>query len=109
MLAYADPEFRKNVLERPMTATTPETITDPEELLPLLEKVREQGWATAANQSAIGLNTLAAPLFNATGEIIGAVGIVDLVQFLPPQPDQIKIDSVQSAARQISAELGFLD
>ena len=105
MLAHADREFRKAVLARPMTATTSETITTAAELNTELEKVRVQGWATAANQSAIGLNTLAAPLFDATGGIVGAVGIVDLVQFLPPQPDESKIEAVTRAARQISERL----
>lgn len=107
MLAYADPEFREAVLARPMTATTAETITTAAELNAELEKVRQQGWATAANQSAIGLNTLAAPLFDATGGVVGAVGIVDLVQFLPPQPDQTKIEAVMRAAQQISRKLGY--
>ena len=107
MLAHADREFREAVLARPMTATTSETITTAAELNTELEKVRVQGWATAANQSAIGLNTLAAPLFDATGGIVGAVGIVDLVQFLPPQPDESKIEAVTRAARQISEKLGY--
>ncbi|MGV0911500.1 IclR family transcriptional regulator [Martelella sp. FOR1707] len=107
MLAYADPEFREAVLARPMTAPTAETITTVAGVNAELEKIRKHGWATAANQTAIGLNTLAAPLFDATGGVVGAVGIVDLVQFLPPQPDQTKIDAVMRAARQISRRLGY--
>ncbi|MCD1633353.1 IclR family transcriptional regulator [Martelella mediterranea] len=107
MLAHADSEFRETILARPMSAPTAETITTVEGVNAELEKIRKQGWATAANQTAIGLNTLAAPLFDATGGIVGAVGIVDLVQFLPPQPDQTKIDAVMRAARQISRKLGY--
>jgi len=108
MLAHADPEFRKTVLARPMSATTPETIVTREALLIELERVRAQGWATAANQSAMGLNALAAPFFDASGGVVGAVGIVDLVQFLPPQPLPEQLEAIVQAAAGISASLGHI-
>ena len=107
MLAHADPEFRQTVLERPMTATTTETIVTLGPLLQELEKVRGQGWATAPNQSAIGLNALAAPFFDASGAVLGAVGIVDLVQYLPPQPHPEQLDAILEAAEGISTSLGY--
>ena len=106
-LSTMSEKARSAALPRKLTAATQFTITDQDEFKAHIATIRKQGWATAANQTAVGLNTLAAPLFDATGGVVGAVGIVDLVQFLPPQPDQTKIDAVMRAARQISRKLGY--
>lgn len=105
-LAFSSPEFRARVLRGPLEKMTPETIVDPEALLAELEKIRKQGWATAANQTGIGLNTLAAPIFDSTGTVCGTVGVVDLVQFIDETPSEDQRSRVMAAAKRVSRALG---
>lgn len=107
MLAFADESLREQALAKPMTADTPATITEPEALRAELAAVRKRGWAVAPNESAMGLNALAAPLFDEAGTVVGAIAIVDLVQFLPAAPAAMQLGAVVHAAEAISADLGF--
>lgn len=106
MLAHADPDLRARVLAEPMERTTPLTITDPDKLSAELDLIRARGWAVAPNESAMGLNALAAPVFDETGAVAGAVAVVDLVQFLPEEPQQGQLAPLLDAARRISQALG---
>ncbi len=105
-LAFASPEFRARVLRAKLEIFTPYTITNPTVLAAELEKIRAQGWATAPNELGIGLNTLAAPVFDASGTVCGAVGIVDMVQFISETPSEDTRVRTMAAARRVSKALG---
>ncbi len=107
-LAFASPEFRARVLRARLEMLTPQTIVSPAALRAEIDKVRGQGWATAPNQSALGLNTLAAPVFDASGSLCGTVGIVDMVQFIEADPSDDQIERTLAAGRKISATLGYV-
>lgn len=106
-LAFVSPEFRDRVLRSKLEIFTPYTINSPAVLLAELEKIREQGWATAANQTGIGLNTLAAPVFDSTGTVCGTVGIVDMIQFIGDSPSEDQCARTIAAARRVSKALGY--
>ncbi|WP_198598329.1 IclR family transcriptional regulator [Mangrovicella endophytica] len=106
VLANASPEFRARVLRGKFEIMTPHTIVSPTVLAAELEEVRQRGWATAANESGIGLNTLAAPIFDSAGAVCGAVGVVDMVQFIPATPSEDQRERVIAAAKRISQALG---
>ena len=105
-LAFSSPEFRARVLRNKLDLYTPQTIISPAVLVEHLEKIRAQGWAIAPNEASIGLNTLAAPIFDATGAVCGAVGIVDLVQFLGETPSDDQRERTMAAAARVSRALG---
>ena len=106
-LAYASQEFRDRVLRGKFEVYTPYTIVSPTQLVAVLEKVRAQGWATAPNETGIGLNTLAAPVFDSSGNVCGAVGVVDMVQFIPETPSEDQRARTMMAARRVSSALGY--
>ena len=62
---------------------TPQTIVDPKVLQNEIRQVRARGWAMAPNETVTGLNMLAAPIFDASGSLVGTVGVVDAIQFIP--------------------------
>jgi len=105
-LAFSSPEFQARILRGRHEMLTPATIVGPAALRAELDKVRAQGWATAPNQSAMGLNTLAAPVFDASGALCGAVGVVDMVQFIEAEPSPHQIERTVAAGRRISQALG---
>jgi len=105
-LAFGSEETRRRVLRSRLEILTPFTIASAAALELELERVRRQGWAVGFNESLIGLNTLAAPVFDATGMLVATVGIVDSIQFIPETPSGDQIRETVAAAAQISELLG---
>ncbi|WP_146010348.1 IclR family transcriptional regulator [Acidimangrovimonas sediminis] len=107
-LTFGSESLRAEVLSSRLEKMTEHTITTASALRAEIERIRHRGWATAPNESLIGINTLAAPIFEASGALVGAVAIVDSVQFIAPEPTKEQIAGVLEAARSISAELGYV-
>lgn len=105
-LAFSSPEFRARVLRGKLEIFTPHTIISPAVLVAELEQIQRRGWATAPHQVGIGLNTLAAPVFDSSGAVCGAVGIVDMVQFIGEMPSEDQLARTIAAARRVSEGLG---
>jgi DNA-binding IclR family transcriptional regulator len=106
-LAFGDPSVLREVLSQDLPAGTPHTITDPAALAAEIERISRRGWAISPNETVIGLNALAAPVYGALGRYVGAIAIVDLVQFLTDTPTDDQVGRVLSAASQISEHLGY--
>ncbi|WP_342362328.1 IclR family transcriptional regulator [Terrarubrum flagellatum] len=106
-LAYVNEEKRRQVLRSRLEMLTPYTIVSAVALEQELERVRTRGWAGGYNESLIGLNTLAAPVFDATGAIVATVGIVDSIQFIEETPSDDQIRETTGAAARISELLGY--
>ena len=83
---------------------TGETIVEPLRLEAEFENVRRNGVATEHDEALLGESGLAAPVFEATGVVAGAVGVVIPSSEWPPPPSLT--DDVREAARNISRELG---
>jgi len=58
-----------------MQACTENSIASREGLLAELEKGRRQGFATNDEELEIGLRAVAAPIWDRTGQVVGAVNI----------------------------------
>ena len=106
-LAFGEEALLRGVLGAPVAALTPQTLSDPLALAANLREIRKLGWAAAPNESLVGLNAIAAPIFDALGKFIGSLGLVDSIQFLADPPTPRQIDSVVAASRRISQDLGF--
>jgi len=107
-LACGDAAVREKVLKKKLLASTPHTITDPARMSAEMERIRKQGWATSPNETMIGLNALAAPIFGALGKYVGTIAIVDSVQFITERPSDKQIAAVCQAAASISEHMGHL-
>ena len=106
-LAFGAQETRERILDSDLEALTPHTITTSRALAAELARVKKQGWATAPNETLIGMNALAAPVFDGRGVLAGTISIVDSIQYIPavPSPEQIKHTLI--AAAKVSASLGY--
>ncbi|WP_291672686.1 IclR family transcriptional regulator [Bosea sp. (in: a-proteobacteria)] len=105
-LAFGPALHLERTLRQPLVPLTAHTITEPETLKAIVETVRRDGYATAPEQALLGINALAAPVFNAAGELVAAAAIVSSIQFVPAEPDAGMIAAVVEMARQISRNLG---
>ncbi|MDK8846117.1 IclR family transcriptional regulator C-terminal domain-containing protein [Corynebacterium sp. MSK297] len=61
--------------DTPLTAITERTITDPALLRKELKTIREEGWCIVNQELDVGLRSMAAPIYDAHGTVIGAVNI----------------------------------
>jgi IclR family transcriptional regulator, KDG regulon repressor len=106
-LAFSDPSLSQRVLAGDLPMQTAYTISDPGRLKAEIDLTQKRGWAAAPNESVIGLNALAAPVFDALGHYAGAIAIVDSIQFIPDNPSVAQVQEIAEAAAQISRNLGY--
>ena len=106
-LAFGDELLLPRVLSEELEMRTPYTITDPDQLRAEVEAVRKRRWASAPNESMVGLNAVAAPIFDALGGYVGSIAMTDSIQHIPEYPTTDLIRSLLSAAEKVSANLGY--
>lgn len=99
------PDQAKSLLSRDsLRGMTGETVTDPETLRRQLDEVALNGLATEQDEAVLGECGIAAPIFDASGQPAGAIGVV--VPALEwPCAETVHL-AVREAARNISRELG---
>jgi IclR family transcriptional regulator, KDG regulon repressor len=106
MLAFAPRPFQARILSRQLPAFTDKTITSAERIEKALLDIAKRGYASAPEESMLGLNAVAAPIFDGHDACIAALAIVGSIQFLPDKPKQSDIDALTKASQQISRRLG---
>ncbi|WP_043829387.1 IclR family transcriptional regulator [Muricoccus aerilatus] len=106
-LAYSEPEQRERVLLSRFEIRTAHTISSPTALRAELERVRRRGWAVSPGESVLGVNALAAPIFDGSGALAGTIAIVGSIQFIEAEPSPGQIRAVVEAGRRVSALLGL--
>jgi IclR family transcriptional regulator, KDG regulon repressor len=105
-LAFAPPQQKQRILAKQLQAQTPQTITDTKAIEQELARVAQQGFATAPEQAMLGINAVAAPIFDEKHSCAGALALVGSIQFLPADLDAKSIAALKAAAAQISRTLG---
>jgi DNA-binding IclR family transcriptional regulator len=106
MLAFSPRPHQERVLARKLEKFTPNTITDPKRLDEEIARAIQLGYMEAPEEALLGLNAIAAPIFDHRDACIAAVAVVGSIQFLPKKPNAEIISALKSAARQISRTLG---
>lgn len=86
--------------------TTAHTPTDWAMLEPRIAQARAQGWADAPEELALGLNAVAAPIFDDRDDCIGTIAVVGLIQNLPRDIAPAIAQAVMTAAERVSSHLG---
>ncbi len=101
--AYVDALFAG----RSFATLTPGTINSLGQLKNELDCVRERGYAHDNQESAVGLECLAAPILNHTGQAVAALSISFLSARASPEHFQHILQLVQAAARDMSSRMGW--
>lgn len=105
LLAYSPPLLAR-VLRSTLKPRTPNTVTDPAELSALIASVRETGHAIDDEESELGMRGVAAPVFDAQGQAVAAVGLAGPAQRLTKKSLRRFAPMVIETAQAISARLG---
>jgi len=107
VVANVPPARRSRLLAGPLTRLTGATQTDGEVLAGELDRVKDTGVAVDDQEAIVGEAGIAAAVFDASGEAVGAIGITGPVERLVPDgPARQLLAAVRETARGLSRDLG---
>jgi DNA-binding IclR family transcriptional regulator len=106
MLAFAPRPFQERVLARPLQRFTERTIVSSRKIEQELQEIVRLGFGSAPEEAMLGLNAVAAPIFDAQDACVAALAIVGSIQFVPEKPRHADVTRLVETARQISRKLG---
>jgi len=96
-------ECRRRIAAAARSAHTARTVTDPAQLMALIDGVRAQRWALVDQELEEGLVSLAAPITDRAGRTIAAINISGQANRTPPALMQQRfLPRLREAAEQIS-------
>ncbi|MBP2075858.1 IclR family transcriptional regulator [Oceanobacillus polygoni] len=84
------------------------SVSEKNEILEELARIRSQGYAITANERKKGAMSIGSPIFNSSGEVIGSVICVIPISDYKKELENQYIKKVKDAAEDISYSLGYL-
>jgi IclR family transcriptional regulator, acetate operon repressor len=97
---------RRRYLAEPIEKKTVATIVEPAEVERELDEARARGYAASKGQRTVGIYAVAAPVFDHTQKVIGAIGVsVPEVRMTEDRADQMGT-RVREVAWELSTTLG---
>lgn len=103
ILAFSTPQFADDILQAPLVARTPKTITSASVLRHELAEVRRSCVAYDLEESQLGLFCVAAPIFTRHHRVLGGISVTDAVSRSQARGFG---DLVRSSAQSLSRALG---
>jgi DNA-binding IclR family transcriptional regulator len=107
ILAFLPEERREDILATTLTALTGSTQTDPDALRGELKAIRELGYASSRGERQADAGSVASPVFDLDGNVLGSVSVCGPRSRFTPQFVNACAPRVVAAARHISAALGW--
>ena len=106
LLAFRTPAAIERFLERPMERFTDRTLTDADAVRERLREVRRQGYIWAMDEFEAGISSIAAPIADASGEVIAAVHVHGPSYRFPAEGSKAELaQQVLAGAARIAAGL----
>lgn len=106
LLAFAPPEVQTAVLDGELQKFSSHTITSKTRLKQELKKIHEQGYAESAGEMVSDVTAIAAPVFDASGQIQAAMSITIPTGRAPADLSKI-VHVLRQNAAALSGELGW--
>jgi len=107
LLAYSPDQTVRTILQNaPLRAYTPTTIASPAQLYQVLEDVREKGHCMDRDERYTGRGSLAAPIFDHSGQCVAAIGVLCSTERYLEKKDFF-LQELLKVANLISREMGF--
>jgi DNA-binding IclR family transcriptional regulator len=108
ILAFLPPARLQSIVKRMKFAKfTEHTIVAPKDFLRELEEARLKGYAFDRQEATIGINCIAAPIFNRKGEAVGTLNMSGFTDQLPKKDFEKNGLWVKAYADKISCKLGY--
>lgn len=107
LVAYVPAEERRRLLGGPLKRFTPRTITDSKTLDRQLARARADGYAFTLEELELGLNAVAAPVWDSAGKVVAAVSVAGPAYRVTPQRLPELGEVAKEAGEKISRRLGY--
>lgn len=109
LLAYMpEADIKDYLTKQKLTPKTEYTITNPEELMNQLHKIKENGFALDLQENEIGLQCVAVPIFNQEAQCVAALSISGPASRITLRKITETLQPLaKKYARQISSALGY--
>ena len=107
LLAAASAAERDRLLDGPLAAFTPATVTDRSALEAELVRAAAVGWASTREELEVGLNAIAAPVRGRDGAVVASVSVSGPSYRLGPGRFETVAAAVVAAGDEIGRRLGW--
>jgi DNA-binding IclR family transcriptional regulator len=107
LLAWSGTDILATVIDAELDRYTAATITDPAALRAELGRIRQRGWAGAAEELEAGLNAVAVPIRGVGGSVVAAMSASGPSYRLGAESFLEIAKKLQAAADEISSQLGY--
>jgi IclR family transcriptional regulator, KDG regulon repressor len=108
LAGHRDPEeFDRVIAQRGLAPNTPRSISDAEVLRHHLKMVTARGWALDDEEFALGLRCMAAPVRDAAGDVVAAVGLSGPTNRVSHERVEALAERVRWASTTLSEQLGY--
>ena len=107
LLAHAPQQVWTWFTSSPLAQFTDATQVEISALAEELELIRVRGWSSAVGEWEPGINALAAPVWDATGELVAAVSVTAPDFRMPEQEFEHFLGYLRTAVRDFEVRLGF--
>jgi DNA-binding IclR family transcriptional regulator len=81
---------------------------DPSYYFKKIEEIRVKGYSVSYEDVTLGVSSIGAPLFDHTGQVVGAISLSSTIYRFPPEREEEFAQQVMNAAKEISKSLGWL-
>ncbi len=108
LLSYSNEKEIKNYFNLPIDKRTENTITEFEDFIAEVDKIKTSGYAIDNEEFAKGIICIAVPIFDYTGNVVATIGVSSLTLY--DDIDSLineKLDLIRNASAEISANLGY--
>ncbi|MET0315345.1 MAG: IclR family transcriptional regulator [Rhodococcus fascians] len=105
LLAW-NPELAEHILAGPLESLTDETVTSPGEQRQVIAQTRADGYAITAGEREDSASGLSAPVFDAAGDVLGAVTISGPTLRMPRERCEEWVDLLVGYAELITRTIG---
>ncbi|MGB3067187.1 MAG: IclR family transcriptional regulator [Ottowia sp.] len=105
MLAFFPPPVLERVSQQ-LEARTPRSITDPQQFLQEMARIRSQGYAVNKGEWNENVCGIASPVSDASGQVVAALGLSGPKERFKPAQIKAFAPLVVSAAARMSRQLG---
>lgn len=105
IIAFSDPKTRETFLRKRWIRYNENTITDAETFSRELERIRDRGVSFTREEIDLGINAIAAPVFDCENRPVAAVVIVGPTGRVRCDMDSTQVEALKKTSQEISRRL----